>query len=380
MKMSDLIEQPELAPQPTEQIVPAGQGPDIDSMPRADALVVFKSFADALTELREAARNIKVTSADQKDQIALARATRLDLKRLRCDVENARKQLGEEALRRKQAIDEEARTLKGAIEPLEALMLEQEEFAVREEARLAEERRVSRTALLEPLGFDCTYLSLASMPEDAFQILLSGHKLAKDQREKEAAEAIERAKKEQAEREAREKAEAEAREAQRIENERLRKEAAEREEKARIEREEAAAALKKQQAEAEAERKRIEAENARQAALVAEKNRKEREALEAKAKQEREAAEAKAREEAAARQKLQDEIDARKRKEEEEKAAKIEVERKLAAAGDKQRIIAFRDGIRAVPLMKLSNAAVHAEIADKHRQFQEWLDKKASGL
>ena len=363
----------------TPELIPANEGPDVATLPRADALASFEDFKPRLEKLLTTARTIKVTDVNDKAGMALARTTRLAVRQFRIDVEHARKELGEEALRRKQKIDADAKTLKDLAEPVEALLLQEEQFAEREEARLAEERRVARTALLSPYA-DCTFYSLASMPEEAFQQALAGAKAAHEARLAEIARQAQEAEKARLAEIERQRVEAERLEAQRLENERLKKEAAEREAAAKIEREkaeaearrfreEAAATLRRQVAEAEAARKALEAENERQRTIDA-----------AKAKKEREAAEAKAREEAAARKKLEDEIAERKRIAQAEIDRKAEEARKLAAASDREKLLAFKDAIRNVALPTMANGEARALVADQQTKFCRWIEGEAKKL
>jgi hypothetical protein len=373
------------------QVIPAGEGPDTDAMKPAESVIVtLRPFEVQLGQLFAKA-DAALAMPDGPESAELADTLHKEIRENRLAMQHIYED-GTEAMRRiKREIDELWRKWREGSQAKEAALKEKKDFVAREEARLAELRRVERTALLEPLGVDYTYLSLAQMPEEAFAALYSGAVAQKAAREAEALRLAEEARKAEEARIAREKAEAEAREAQRLENERLRKEAEEREARAEAERaaaeqearrlrEEAAAREAKIKAEAEAERKRIEAENERQRAVEAEKARKEREAIEAKARKEREAAEAKAREEAAARKKLEDEIAARKAAEQARKDKEAAEAAALAAAGDKELVLHWMDAVRNCKPPSLKNRAVESALSDLHRKMLDHIEKQSANL
>ena len=120
---------------------------------------------------------LKVVNEKQQAEMKMAREGRLFLKEKRIAIEKARKAMGEQALREKQAIDGIAKVLKSLIIPIEKYLEQQEKFV---EFREKERKEKERQELLA---------------------------------------------KEEAERIAREKAEAEERERIRKENERLKREA-----------------------------------------------------------------------------------------------------------------------------------------------------------
>jgi len=226
----------------------------------------FNPFAEEMTGLIKTAGTIEVTDANDIDAMKLARKTRLELRRVRVDVEKSRKSLKESALREGKAIDGMANIIKFMIVPVEEALQAKEDFV-----RIAEKRRIAamvdnRTAELEAVGMDCTHLDLGAMSDAAYATLYATAKAGNDARikaEKEEADRIE------ADRIATEKADADQRkkdaaERKQIEsdNAKLRKEAEEREKVLAAERKKEAAAQAVKDKKAAAERKKLEAAQA----------------------------------------------------------------------------------------------------------------------
>lgn len=361
---------------------------------RADLPVIWEDFKTQLEKLKATAETVNVTDAKDKAGMSLARTTRITLKNLRVAIEKKRKELGEDALRQKQRIDNGAKELTALIEPLETRLLEQEEFAERAEAKRKEDLANERVALLRPLGTDCSLYNLREMADEAFTELHAGLKAANEAK-------IAAAKKAEEDRLAKEKADAEERERVRLENERLKAEAAEKERALQAERErvakeqaeaaaKAAAERKALEEKARAEREKAEAElraaaekaeaEKRAAAEVA---RKEREAIEAKAKAEGEAAEKKAAEERAAREKVEAELRAKAAAEEAARKAAALAAKKAAAAPDKEKLLAFAATVAAliVPECKTEDGKKVAElITSKVAGFAKYITEQTASL
>jgi colicin import membrane protein len=268
-----------------------------------------------------AADSIVVTDAAQLTEMKQARETRLKLKDIRVAAEKNRKQFKEEYLKAGRAIDSIAGIIKGKIEPVEARLQEQEEFAKRIEQTRKAELRIARHQLLSPFGVDTSFYNLEEMPEATFAQLLESTRTAHGAR-------LEATRKAEAERIAAEKA-------RRDEQERIRKE----NEQLRIEREAAEKVAREERAKVERERLAAEA-----------KAKAERDAIEAKARKEREAAEAELAKERKAREAL--EAKARAEKEAAAKKAAAEQKARLKAerAPDRDKVIQFADSLRVVTI------------------------------
>lgn len=317
---------------------------DLDETSALALRTTFGPLAAQADEWMAKAQAINVTSADQKEEIALARESRLGLKSIRTRVEKLRKQLKEESLRKGQAIDKVAGAVKALIEPIEAVLLEQEEFVERQTKARLDEIRARRTKELRDLGADpFVYADLALMTDGAWADALTAARVAKDAREAKAKADREAAEKAEAERVAKQK-ELEA------ENAKLRAEAEKLEAEKQLE-------IAKARADAEA---REMAERA------------EREKAEAVARAEREKAAAAERELAAERERVA----------KEERDRKAEEERR-AAAPDREKLVAFAAELRAMALPVMTTARgqeITGELRKRLQQIARAIDDAASGM
>lgn len=269
-------------------------------MKRADIPNIFKTFEDQIAPLEKIANDLAITRADQVGEIAIARTTRLSLKKLRVAVENRRKELKEGILEEGRKIDGAANKLKELIEPLEEKLAAQEKIAERLEAERKAKLGADRAEALKPFGIDPTFYALADMPAESWEQLLENSRVAFEAKKAEAARLEQERIAAYNARLKREAEEAAERERVKAENERLRAEAVERERMARVEREAAekeAARLKKLADDADAARKAQEAAAARELKEAEERAaaelRAQQEAAEALARKEREKREAK---------------------------------------------------------------------------------------
>ncbi len=415
----------------TKITTPENEPVNLDLLPRADLPAIWGEFEARFAALKEEATALTVTDAADKAGMAQARVIRLSLKTVRVSVENKRKELKEGYLRAGQTIDNAAKMLARDIAPLEERMQLMEEFAEREAARIEEETKAARIAELQPfLTGPMPPVDLGKMSVEDYANLLADTKDlksvrdAREQREREEAEAERQ----------RLAAEAEAsrveREAARVEQERIRAEnellkkdailLQQREaESKRIRDQEAVLAerlrneaLQKERAAAEAKQRETEAAAARERAAAAEVARQEREAAEAKhlaeqrvrdeeLKKEREAAaaiKAKADEEirkanaariAAEQEAARIEAAEKMRRAQETAAAakaKAEAEaaaRKAAAAPDKEKLLAFAAQVAAMTVPTVSSPAGQAlaeQLTKKIAWLADWTITQADAL
>lgn len=219
-----------------------------------------------IPELLERGQRIKIEDENQFNEIKEAREIRLDLKRARVAVDNRRKKLKEDIIRKGKAFDGVANILKDMIVPVEKHLDEQENFVTRlEEKRLSAIAEI-RSAELKRYGVDTQYYDLRQMSGAGYVQLLESSRLA--------FESVRATEKKIADEQAqREKAEAEEHEKVKLENERLKAESIKRDkekaERTKIETEQRAAADAKLKAEqlakekAEAEVRKIKDEQER---------------------------------------------------------------------------------------------------------------------
>lgn len=263
------------------------------------------AFGNAASVLEEAA-TVQVTDVDQTADMAKAKTLRLRLKAIRCDVEKVRKDQKADSLMRGKVIDGVANALKGVIEPAEAWLLEQEQFAERADKLRRDQLHDQRLDALRPfvdvLAY-CQGVAVEDLTPEAFEAFLEGAKM----------QAQVRAETERSEAEARRIAE-ESRKAKEIADEAERKRLADENER-----------LRKEQADKDAENKRL-----------------------------RDEAEKAAKAEADRLYKAECERIDKERAERVEAARLAEIERKAASAPDKEKALAFAAYLRALALPEMS--------------------------
>lgn len=284
----------------------------------------FTPFYAQAAQWRAKAETIKITSVEQVHEMKVARESRLALKSIRCRVEDARKKLGEDSRAYITTVNAIAARLKGMIEPTEAYLEEQEQFALRKEQEREKVITDARAVTLKELGVDTTYISLGEMPDDAYASLLAQMKIAA-----EAAIAAEMRAEEEAAA-AKVKAEKEAAELSQL-----------------------AFEAKKV---AQAEKERLRQEKLAADRAVAKAKAETMEALRVasvKAREAQDAANAKLKAERDARQKVEAELIAAKNAERDRIAAELEAIRKAACAGDAEKLVACAKEIdEATPSLK----------------------------
>ena len=212
--------------------------------PRMQQIATWDEFKCKAQQLKATAETLTVTDASDRAGMALARSTRLALKDVRVAVTHRHKALKENILVEGRRIDAGKNELLAMIEPLESRLLEQEQFAERELARVQSEIRTARIEEITPFVSAMTAVDLGVMSDEDYASFLSDAKTLHEAK-------LERERKEKEDAQAKVKADAEERERIHLENQRLKKEAVEREATAQQEREIAAAALAKERAEVE---------------------------------------------------------------------------------------------------------------------------------
>lgn len=207
---------------------------------------LLEKFADA-TALAESwaqkAKEIVVTDESQTDLMKSAREGRLLLKDRRVEIEKTRKQLKEASLKEGRAIDDIAKALTSLIAPTEEYLQLQEDFAkIKEQKRISDLNMLRQELIRAYLNPYEEVGNLGVMPDNQFNALLGGYKIAYQSK-------VDAEKKAEEDRIAQQKADEEAREAQLIENERLKKEEDEREKQFAAERKAAQEKADKERAE-----------------------------------------------------------------------------------------------------------------------------------
>lgn len=151
----------EALPAPSAQaeteLVPAGTGPDLEQMDRADAPAIWSGYLEKFTSLKASADSVLASDPSNPMSAKLARTARLEFRKARIEIESKRKELGETYLRKKKASAEreevekkakaerEAVEAKAAVERAAREKLEREKRD-REEAEAKRVRDVEKAA------------------------------------------------------------------------------------------------------------------------------------------------------------------------------------------------------------------------------------------
>ena len=332
--------------------------PDLGLMPSAGVPQIWESYREKINQLVATAQSITVTDTEEVEIMKLARSTRLTLRQIRIDIERKGKELNEgdtearrQALARMDKTKSEVAALCAIIEPLEARLLEQEQFVEREQARTEADLRRIRTAEIAPFLTRPCSVDLGVMPDEEYQAFLQDLKDAEayrtDQEQKAATAAKEKELKDEVERKR-----------LKAENDRLREENEAKEAAARAERAEAA----KQKAATDAETARIRAELKAQS--DADKKRSDDAEREAQAIVER----------------FNDDLREKREAVEKAEAEKAEAARKSATAPDAQKLRELAAEIRALKIPKIAKESFNTQIQNQQEKFALWIERNAEKL
>jgi hypothetical protein len=260
--------------------------------------ITFEETAELLTSIASECMELTVESIEDKEGIAAVHKSRMQIVKLRGNIEKERKTMKADALEYGKQVDNAAKALVAIIAPAEAHLEHEESVVEREKERIRKQEEAKRQSILRSrlealaaCGFVCLPSDIEFILDDEYNALLAEKQAEKKARDEAVArEAEERAR---------------MVEQQRIEAERLSAERAEFEATAKAERDRLAQQQREQaeaQAKIDAENKRIaDAEAAREFAAELEKAKQEAAEIarrEAEQKRKRDEAEATARAEA----------------------------------------------------------------------------------
>lgn len=172
----------------------------------------FGNYEQIAKEWETKAKEIVVTSRDQKTEMEMAKVARKKFSDLRIEVEKSRKQMKEQSLRKGQAIDAIARFLVSLISPIEEHLKLQEDFIKIEDAKKAEQLRLEA----EKKEQEELRLKLEAEEKERERIRLENIKLREEAEKREEEFAKERAKAEAERLEAETKARKEREESERL--------------------------------------------------------------------------------------------------------------------------------------------------------------------
>lgn len=140
----------------------------------------FTGYFNDAKAIVKGSKDIVVTDESQTDIMVQAREQRLELKRVRVEVEKTRKQLKEQSLREGKAIDGIANVIKALIVPVEQHLEKQEKFIETQEELRIEKQYSERVEKLSKYADDLSMYNVKDMSDEAFEILLAGYKKASD--------------------------------------------------------------------------------------------------------------------------------------------------------------------------------------------------------
>lgn len=170
----------------------------------------FTSFIGQAEDWAAKAFKIQVQSEEDEQGMENAKAAYNALRALQKEVEDTHKRLKEGALKYGQALDKVKRDFNEVIEPAKVHAREQAAYAETMEKRRKEALKNRRMQILAPFNVDYAHYDLENMPEDLFELTVTGLKARMEQ------EAAEQEKRRQ---EAAKAAQAEAEERKRLADE-----------------------------------------------------------------------------------------------------------------------------------------------------------------
>lgn len=306
------------------------------NLPQTEAKAVlegFQKYFDEVSWYEKRAREIIVSDETQIELMQEARKLRLELQKIRGNVEEKRKKGKEKIVREGKAIDGIANIIKAIIVPIEEHLKNQEKYKETIEKERKEEINNQRIIKLSHYVENVELYQLKEMSEEAFEKLLKTSVVAFNAQKEAELKAIQ-------EKEEQEKQLQEERERIRIENIKLKKEQEEQGKKLTEERKN----QEKERLIQEAKYKKLQEEKEKQ--LQEEQEKREQESLiqEAKLKKEQEE-----------REKIEAKIKAEQKAKEVEKVREAEQKRKELLAPDKQKLLAFAVVIDKIEFPNMAN-------------------------
>jgi hypothetical protein len=160
-----------------------------------DTALSLRNFFEPLErqakEWAEKAKTLVVTDVSQTDLMDEAKSARLAIRRVRLDIAKKHSELKEDSLRKGQLLDLIKRTLTEFIEPTEAYLQSQEDFAYEQAQKQKADLHAKRIELIAPYRMANDRLDeipFGEMVDSAFESLLTGLKVQKETREQELAD------------------------------------------------------------------------------------------------------------------------------------------------------------------------------------------------
>jgi len=153
-------------------ITPASYGLDIEGI---------KSAVGQVAELT-------IAGVDDKEGFERVRRARLDLKKVRCEIEKKRKELKADAVEFGRRVDAAAKELTALVEPTEILLANRQDEVEREIAAIAARKLQRRKDQLTQFGA-IIFPGLEKIADEEFEELVAAAQLAHQKRQQQEAEA-----------------------------------------------------------------------------------------------------------------------------------------------------------------------------------------------
>jgi len=153
-------------------VTPASYGLDIEGI---------KAAVGQVAELT-------ISGVDDKEGFERVRRARLDLKKVRCEIEKKRKELKADAVEFGRRVDAAAKELTALVEPTEILLTNRQDEVEREIAAIAARKLQARKDRLTEAGA-IVFPGIDKIADDEFEELVAAAQLAHQKRQQQEAEA-----------------------------------------------------------------------------------------------------------------------------------------------------------------------------------------------
>lgn len=196
----------------------------------------FAPFFEQVKQWKDKAQTLVVTDISQKEEMKLAKESRLAIRSIRINADKVRKELKEDSLRYGKAVQGVYNVIEDNLKPIEQYLEEQEKFEERYNEKIKAELRAKREEMARPYsefmpsGFDLTIID-----ENSFMRMLDSAKIQFQKRNEELRlEEEERLRLEEANRKEMEELKKALQEKAKLEAELIERERKEKEEKERL--------------------------------------------------------------------------------------------------------------------------------------------------
>lgn len=168
----------EILPADAQKLELAVKESGLEGESATELVLKFQPLMAEAKKYADMVKGVTVTDISQTVEMKLARTARLALRDVRVRADKLKVKLKADSLRRGKAIDGVFHVIEYLIEPMEAKLLEMEQFEDRAKAATAQKLKTDREELLRPYSIDTSFYSLDVMPEESFARLLEDSRRA----------------------------------------------------------------------------------------------------------------------------------------------------------------------------------------------------------